>query len=53
LKVINLRDNLIRNEGAQGIYDALKEGKNNVVEKIILDLNPIKQSIIENIEEWT
>ena len=49
LKVLNLRDNFIKQTAAEQILDALKTNKSIV--KIHMDYNPIKQQIIVEIDE--
>ena len=49
LKVLNLRDNFIKQTAAEQILDALKTNKSIV--KIHMDYNPIKQQMIVEIDE--
>tara|TARA_B110000285_G_C15130193_1_gene623055 strand:- start:1817 stop:2299 length:483 start_codon:yes stop_codon:yes gene_type:complete len=48
LKVLNLRDNFLKWKSADRIKDALKHNK--TITKILLDYNPIKKHIIQQIE---
>ena len=48
LKVINMRDNLIKHEMAEKILEALKINKR--ITKINLDYNPIKHNLLEQID---
>ena len=48
LKSISLRDNFIKQEAAEQIFDSLK--MNKTIIKMHLDYNPIKQSLISQID---
>ena len=51
LRIINLRDNLIREEAGDDLVNALK-GNHNII-KLCLDINPVKHVIFKEIEHIT
>ena len=49
LKILNLRENLIRYEGSEKILAALEDNKNII--KMPMDFNPIKREVADAIEK--
>jgi hypothetical protein len=51
LLMLNLRDNIIRDDGANQIVNALT--LNNNIIKLNFDLNPVKHAVFKDIETLT
>ena len=48
LQTLNMRDNLVRDEAALGLLDAMKS---NPCLRLALDLNPVKYALLVQLEE--
>lgn len=51
IRVINLRHNVVTDEGAKLIVQAIVN--NSYITKIHLDMNPLRHSILEDIDKHT